>query len=339
MTTPLPDAADYKWDLLSLGEVMLRLSPPRYERLRRPTSLDLHVAGSQLNVAACLAGLGLSTAFVTNLPENDLGRFVLETCRGYGVDMHHVRMIPESRIGLNFVELNAGPSSTVIYDREASAAASMRTGDFDWDILLGGSRAVYTDGILLGLSDACRETGIEFLRSAAQMGSTTCFDANYRHHIWGSPDAARKVWRTALNHVDVLVTNRMVSEEVFGFRGTDEELVSRYRDEFGCQTVALTSRTMSGTRKGRWNACALQGTDFVEATPVSFEVADRYGTGDAWFAGFLFAHLRGAGLIEALKLAGALCAFSHGYEGDIVQLTRADLDRLLSPASYGSPVR
>src|SRR5260221_11933536 len=97
------------YDLLSLGEVMLRMSPPRFHRLRRATNLDVYVAGSQLNVAANLARLGKHTAFLSKLPDNDLGLLAYDTCTSYGVDMRYVRMMPGARMGVNYLEFPAAP--------------------------------------------------------------------------------------------------------------------------------------------------------------------------------------------------------------------------------------
>src|SRR5450432_36280 len=150
------------FDLVSLGEVMLRMSPPRYERLRRARSLDVQVAGAQLNVAANLARLGKRTAFVSKLPDNELGMLARDMCQSYGVDMSHVPLVPNTRMGVNYLEFTATPRVGVtIFDRQGSAASTMQPTDFAWADILTGARAAYTDGIMPGLSDGCRATAAE----------------------------------------------------------------------------------------------------------------------------------------------------------------------------------
>ena len=120
-------------DLVSLGEVMLRMSPPRYERLRQATRLDVRVAGSQLNVAANLAQLGKRTAFVSKLPANELGLLARGACQGYGVDVSHLQLVEGARMGVNYLEFGATPRAEVaVYDRAGSAASSIAASDFAW---------------------------------------------------------------------------------------------------------------------------------------------------------------------------------------------------------------
>ena len=122
------------YDVVTVGEGMLRLSPPRYERIRRARTLDVHICGSQGNVASNIARLGLKTAFVTKLPDNALGLLANDHYMSCGVDTSHIKFIPGSRLGVNYIEFGATPrASAVVYDRKNSAASTIAPGDFDWD--------------------------------------------------------------------------------------------------------------------------------------------------------------------------------------------------------------
>ena len=139
------------YDVVTVGEGMLRLSPPRYERIRRMRTLDVHMCGSQGNVACNIARLGLKTAFVTKLPDNALGLLAKDHYMSCGVDASHIQLIPGARLGVNFIEFGATPrASAVVYDRKGSAASTIAPGDFDWDEILNGTRLAYTDGIFPG---------------------------------------------------------------------------------------------------------------------------------------------------------------------------------------------
>ena len=321
-------AADRAYDLISLGEVMLRMSPPRYERLRRARRLDVHVAGSQLNVAANLARLGWRTAFLSKLPANELGVLARDACESYGVDMQHVRMVQAARMGVNYLEHTVAPRvSAIVYDRAGSAASTIRPDDFDWPAMLGITHIAYTDGIMPGLGQSCRKASLLFLRAARDAGCLTAFDVNYREHLW-SEERAREAWSALLPLVDVVVTNRSVSEGVFGYAGTDEEMMRRYVEQFGSKVVVLTSREMFGILRGAWSSRALSEGEVVQGRRFEFDIVDRYGTGDAFLAGFLYGYTA-EGVQYGLDFGNALCALAHTTEGDVAQVSPAEVEAML----------
>lgn len=318
-----------RYDLVSLGEVMLRLTPPKFERLRQTTRLDVCVAGSQLNVAANLAQLGKRTAFISKLPANELGLLARDTCQGYGVDTSHIKLVPGARMGVNYVEFGATPRAGVaVYDRQGSAASTLTRDDFDWPAILKQTRLAYTDGIFPGLSDSCREAALEFLTVARRLGCTTCFDVNYREHLW-SAERARQVWETLLPHVDVVTTSRSVSEVVFGYSGADEAILKRYQNDFGCKVVCLTTREILGVLRGAWSSIGLMDRQIYRGQRYEFDVVDRFGTGDAFFAGFLYGYLE-RDVEYALNFGNAACALAHTIEGDVARMAAYEVDATLS---------
>jgi len=317
------------YDLVSLGEVMLRMSPPRYQRLRRATRLDVCVAGSQLNVAANLAQLGWRTAFVSKLPDNELGLLARAACRSYGVDTSYLPLVAGARIGVNYLEFSLAPRRPqVVYDRAGSAASTITAADFDWPAILQGARFAYTDGIFPGLSEGCAAAAGEFLQAARRQGAITCFDVNYREHLWSEP-RARAAWQQLLPHVDIIATNRSVSEAVFGYHGSDAEIMRCYHAEFGSRLVCLTSREMSGLKRGAWSAVALYDDAVVTGRRVEFDIVDRFGSGDAWFAGLLYGYAA-QGVGYGLDFATALCALAHTIEGDVAQVSAAEVEAMLA---------
>ncbi|MCL4249337.1 MAG: sugar kinase [Anaerolineae bacterium] len=314
--------------LVTLGEVMLRLSPPRFQRLRSARSLDIHVAGAQLNVAADFARLGGEAAFVSKLPATELGWLAHDTCRSYGVDMRHVQMLPDVRMGINYLEFTVSPRAPVaIFDRKGSAASTMTPDDFDWAAILDGATIAHTDGIVPGLGDSVRETATAFLQTARAMGVKTSFDVNYREHLW-TESAARACWEQLLPLVDVIVTNRGVSEAVFDFHGSDEDIMRAYHDAFGCEWVCLTQRELFGLERGAWSSKLLAGGQVFAGRRYEFESLDRYGTGDAYFAGVLYGYAR-SDAQYAVDFGDAACALAHTTEGDVIPFAAHDVERLL----------
>jgi 2-dehydro-3-deoxygluconokinase len=316
-------------DLVSLGEVMLRMSPPRYQRLRRMRTLDVEVAGAQLNIAANMARFGKKAAFVSKLPKNELGVLAYDTCTSYGVDMQYVQMVDGARMGVNYLEFTATPRAPVtIFDRKGSAASTITAQDFDWAAILAGVKIAHTDGIFPGLSTGCREATTAYLLTAKEAGAATSFDMNYREHLW-TPQTARECWDTLLPSIDILVTNRSVSEIVFGFSGTDEDLLRQYHAGYGCKLVCLTSREIDGIMRGAWSSVALHEGAVVQGRRYEFDAIDRYGTGDAFFAGLLYGYLEGD-VQFALNFGNAACALAHTIEGDIAQFSAAEVLPLLA---------
>lgn len=314
--------------LVSLGEAMLRYSPPRNQRLRAATSLSIHLCGAQFNVAANLAFLGKSTVFLSRLPDNELGQLARSAGMNCGIDMSYVRMTPDSRIGTVYVEFGAEPRANIhLYDRKDSAASEISAGDFPWKEILKDSQLAYTDGIFPGLSRNCREATLEFICVAREVGSAVCFDMNYRATIW-TPDEASNAYRQILPSVDILVTNHAVSQMVLGFHGSDEEVAQRYRGDFGCSTVCITSREMMGNRRGKWKSLALDKEEIVYGRPFEFEVVDRFGTGDAFFSGFLYGYSERNAQF-ALDFGNALCALAHTVEGDVIPVSVHEVMALL----------
>jgi 2-dehydro-3-deoxygluconokinase len=328
------------YDLVSLGEVMLRMSPPRYERLRRATKLDVQVAGSQLNVAANLARLGWSTAFISKLPDNPLGLLARDACLSYGVSMEYVNMVPGARMGVNYLEFTVEPrAGVVVYDRAGSAASTVEPNDFDWVNILKGTKLAYTDGIFPGLSESCAQTAMTYLQLARQQGCLTAFDVNYRYHLW-TESRAKVVLSRLLPLVDVLVTNRFVSENVFGFEGSDATVMQHYADNFGCKLICLTTREMVSPMRGAWSSQALYDGEIIVGRRLEFDVVDRFGTGDAYMAGVLYGFVTSAGNVQhALDFGNALCALAHTIEGDVAQVSVDEVEAVLSGGYNAQPRR
>jgi 2-dehydro-3-deoxygluconokinase len=235
---------------------------------------------------------------------------------------------PNGRVGLVFVDFGMEPRQTAhCYDRQNSSASTIGPADFDWNAIASQTRLVYTDGVFAGLGPNCRDAVFALLEAARRQGATSCFDMNYREMIW-TAEQARTVYEQALPLVDVLVTNRGVSEQVLGLSGSDEDLLRSYREEFGCRTVCLTTRHMESSRRGSWNSQVLWDGELIKGTARCFEVIDRFGTGDAFFAGFLHGFLDGNPRL-AVDFGNALCALAHTIQGDVADVSLDEVQALL----------
>jgi 2-dehydro-3-deoxygluconokinase len=317
------------YDAVTIGEGMLRLSPPPCERIRCARTLDAHVCGSQGNVACNLAGLGLQSAFLTKLPKNDLGLLMRDFYRGCGVDTSHIGWVEGSRLGLTFVEFGANPRpSAAIYDRRQSAAGGLSPDDFDFDAVLRGARLAYTDGILPGLSEKCRATAAAFLAAARRQGCLVGFDLNYREHLW-TPAEAGRVLAGFLDSVDVLIASPSVSESLFGIGGSAEDVLRQCHERFGCRVVACTSRQFHGPRRGSFGATVLCNGKFFTGKTHDTEIVDRFGTGDAWDAGFFYGYLERSDPQYAVDFANAMGALAHTTPGDVILTSVEEVESVM----------
>jgi 2-dehydro-3-deoxygluconokinase len=232
-------------------------------------------------------------------------------------------------MGVNYLEHTVTPRvSVIVYDRAGSAASTMGPDDYDWPAIVRDTRVAYTDGIMPGLSEGCRQAALALLQAAREVGCLTAFDVNYREHLW-TEERAREVWSEMLPLVDVIVTNRSVSEAVFGYKGSDEQIMRRYEQDFGNRIVVFTTREMFGILRGAWSSQALHQGEVLNGRRFEFDIVDRVGTGDAFAAGFVYGYVE-QGAQYGLDFGNALCAIAHTFEGDVAQVSAAEVQAMLS---------
>lgn len=333
-------------DLICFGEAMLRLSPPAFHRLEQMHQLDAQVGGSEFNVAAGAARLGLEASWVTALPDNALGRLVRNQARSHGMTMPATHWAAGSRLGLYFVEMGAAPRpSSVLYDRAHSAMATLPAGTFDWAAIMAGARAFHTSGITPALGPGAAAETAAALRAARAAGCFTSYDLNFRNRLW-TPEQARQVQTPLLQHVDLLITTEEDADVVFGIKpehadrsyatlDTDPyaQVAQALAQRFGFQAVAITMRKNPGVWRNFWSALVYAHGQIHRSAEYEVEVVDRIGAGDALAAGLLFAHLRGRGWEKAIAFAAAYSALKHSMPGDCNLATENEVERLLGGAA------
>jgi len=319
------------YDVVTLGEAMVRLSPPNFRRLEQAETFDVQVGGGELNVAVSVARLGLSAAWVSRLTRNPLGRMVEDRARLHGVDTGHVVWTDEDRVGLYFTEFGAAPrASAVLYDRAGSAVSKLAPGMVDWPSVLAGVRWFHTSGITPALSASCTEVTREALQAARAAGARTSFDVNYRKKLW-SPEQAGRVCTDLMQWTDVLITTEEDTRIVFGITGADYGEVARQLVErFGFQAVAITIRENPLVWQNTWSALCLAGGTLYESKRYTVEIVDRVGAGDSFSGGFIFGWLASAGDLQyALDFGVANAALKHSIPGDLCWTTREEVEALL----------
>lgn len=290
---------------------MLRLSVRPGDRIEDAPAFDVHVGGSEANVAYAAARVGLRAAWTSVLPDNSLGRRVATTLGAGGVDTSLVRWKADGRLGLYFVELGAAPRPiSVTYDRAASTMALASASDFDWPSVVD-TQVLHVSGITLGLSASCRELAKHAMQEARRAGATVTFDVNYRQKLWDRSAAAAAV-RDVAPLIDVLICTQEDAHDLFGVNGALD---------LGVETVVVT--------RGADGAVASRAGVSIERRGHPVETVDRVGAGDAFVAGLLWGLLDGS-LELGLERGLAMSALKMTLHGDLFRLGAADVTALLA---------
>ena len=309
-------------DVLTLGEAMLRLSPPGRLRLPQAQALDIRMTGTEANTAAALCVLGLKPTWVSRLPDTALGHMVADSFRALSIDVSHVVWAsPKERLGLFYMEPEAPPrAARVIYDRAGSAATRITPADLP-DALFDCHRHLHVTGITVALSDSCAETVADAVARARQRGRTVSLDINYRAMLW-STDEAKQALTPLLSSLDVLFCARADAARVFGLSGSAEDMARAFGGQFGVPLVVITV--------GADGALALDnGVATVQpAFPIEATV-ERLGSGDAFAGGFLAGWLSGS-VAQGLQLGAAAAALTRTIPGDMLIATRAEVEAVIA---------
>lgn len=335
--------------VITFGEAMIRLAPPHFQRLEQTSSLDVQVGGGELNVAVGVARLGLSSAWISRLPKNPLGRIAENRARQAGVDTSHIVWASDgdSRMGLYFLEFGAAPrASSVLYDRKNSAISAIRPGEVDWKKVMEGARWCHTSGITPALSDTAAEVTREALQAAKQAGLTVSYDLNYRGKLW-SPDKAQAVQEPLMEYVDVLITTEEDTSVVFkihaGSKGeetytkvsgeTYAEVARKLQEKFHFDAVAITLRENPLVWRNTWTAIAYADGKVYDDVKYELEIVDRLGGGDSFSAGFIYGKLTKGSYQAAVRYGNAFSALKHTMPSDFNWASLAEVEGLLKGSS------
>jgi len=308
-----------KYDLLTCGETLLRLSPPGLQRLEQAREFDVGIGGSELNVGCVLARLGRRVAWVSRLPEGPLGRIVDGEARRHGVDTSHIRWVAGARLGLMFFEPGPAPrNARVIYDRQHSAASGLAFEDAPWETLIAASARVHLSGITPALGPSCRALISQLAALAASVGKPLSYDLNYRATLMTEAEA-RAMLDAVAPHTELFIVTERDARAVLGFSLQAERLAEAIAARYGMPLVALTRPP--GEEPGDL-LFARGAIRYAPRYPV--EIVDRIGAGDSFVAGLLHGLLDGD-LDLAIRLAAYAAAVALATPGDISYFGSEDL--------------
>jgi len=356
MALSIKPKAACRFDLVALGEIMLRLDPGE-GRISTTRSFRAWEGGGEYNVARGLKRcFGLDAAVVTALADNPVGRLIQDCIYQGGVDQSHLRWVPydgigrEVRNGLNFTERGFGVRGAVgCSDRGHTAISQARPGDFDWDGIFGreGARWFHTGGIFAGLSESTAAVAEEAMLAARRHGVVVSYDLNYRPSLWraiGGQARAREVNRALARHVDVMIGNEedftaaLGLEVEAGGEGFTRLDVASYRAMIEVATrafpvwsvVATTLRQARTATRNDWGAlCWCEGQLHSAVQRDGLEILDRVGGGDSFASGLIYGFLAGRGAQYAVECGAAHGALAMTTPGDTSMVTLAEVEKAM----------
>lgn len=315
------------FDIMGFGEVMLRLSPTSKERISQGEIFEKKAGGSELNVVSGSSLLGVRTGIITKLPANEIGNFIKNKIRFYGVsdDCVLYDRSEQKRLGIYYYESGAYPRKpTVVYDRGNSSLTSVSLEEID-ESVYGDTKIFHVSGISLALGENVRRVAVELIRRFKKKGALISFDVNYRAALWDE-DTARRVITEILPWVDLLFVSEETLRRMFAQTGALEEIMKGFAGQWGVKMIATTMRKVISPTKHSWNSKIYTVADgrFFEETPYeNIEVVDRLGSGDAYLSGVLFGLVRYQNPQKALEFGNAMAAIKNTIPGD---MTASDFD-------------
>lgn len=315
--------------VVTMGEIMLRLSTPGFQRFAQAESLDVVYGGGEANVAVSLANYGLDAYYVTKLPQNPIGQAAINSLRKFGVNTDFVARGGE-RIGIYFLETGASMrASNVVYDRAHAAIADATAEDFDFDAIFEGADWFHFTGITPALSEEAAKLTEEALKAAKKHGVTVSVDLNYRKKLW-TPEKAKSVMTNLMQYVDVCIGNEEDAEKVLGFKPgeTDvtkgelelegyKDIFKQMQETFNFQYVATTLRESHSASDNGWSAMIYDGNEFYVSKKYDIRIVDRVGGGDSFSGGLIYGLATGQNFKDALEFAVAASALKHTIPGDV----------------------
>ncbi len=338
--------------VVTFGEIMLRLSPPGYSRFSQAQQFDVIYGGGESNVAVSLANFGIPVHFVTRLPLNDIGDCALQELRKRGVGTEYI-LRGGNRLGIYFLEMGAvARGSKVIYDRNYSSIAEAEGGMFDWESIFEDAHWFHWTGITPAISQGAADALLEGLKVASNKGITISTDLNYRKNLWKYGKASSEVMPQLVEYCDIILGNEEDAEKHFDIHpeGVDvtqgdsieaeayESVCAQLMKRFDkCKKVIVTLRGSISASHNSWSGVLYNGEKLMTAPTYQItHIVDRVGGGDSFMGGLIY------GLIawpddeqKALNFAVAASCLKHTIFGDANLVTTDEVIKLMEGDASG----
>ncbi len=336
--------------VITMGEIMLRLSTPNFEKFIQADEFDINYGGGEANVAVSLANYGHDAEFVTKVPDNEIGECAVAALRKYNVGTKNIARGGE-RLGIYYLESgSAVRPSKVVYDRAHSAISEAVAADFDFDAIFDGADWFHFTGITPALSDAAAELTEQALIAAKKHNVKVSVDLNFRKKLWSS-EKAQKVMKNLMKYVDVCIGNEEDAHLVLGYKPGNTDVTSGelelagYKSifeqmvaDYGFEYCVSSLRESHSASNNDWSACIYNGKtkEFYHSKKYHLTpIVDRVGGGDSFAGGVICGLLDGKDFKDALEFGVAASALKHTIPGDFNFASRKEVDTLAGGDASG----
>ncbi len=333
--------------VVCLGEIMLRLNPQNNLRFVQADNFNATYAGSEASITVSLASLGLNAAFITKVPDNEIGQAAVNSLRKFGVETNFIKREGE-RLGIYFVEKGASQRpSKVIYDRKYSAIAMAQQGDFDWEQIFKDAEWFHFSGITPALGDNVADICLEACKYAKSKGIKVSCDLNYRNKLWNT-SKANEVMTKLMEFVDICIGNEEDAEKIFGITGNNgddtyesidydayKSVAQKLIDKFGFEMVALTLRESISANRNLWSGLLYNGQDYYISNKYDIDIVDRLGAGDSFCSGFIYSQITGLDYQKTVEFAVAASCLKHTIEFDFNLVSVNEIENLIGGDGSG----
>jgi len=339
--------------VVTFGEIMLRLSPPGFLRFSQTNSFDVVYGGGESNVAVSLANYGVPVEFVTRLPKTDIGECALIEMRKRGVGTSHI-VHGGDRLGIYFLETGAvNRGSKIVYDRENSAMAKIKSGMVDWDQVFEGASWFHWTGITPAISQSAADVCLEAVKIASDRGITVSTDLNYRSKLWQYDGNREAIMRELTSYCDIILGNEEDAEMHFGIKPEGLDITSQGQDvkaeaflsvckqmmkEFPrAKKVITTLRGSLSASHNTWAGVLYDGKTMYESKQYQItDIVDRVGGGDSFMGGLIYGLLHYPNEKQkALDFAVAASCLKHTIKGDVNLVKVEEVEKLMNGDASG----
>ena len=325
--------------VVTLGEIMLRLSPPGYQRFAQADSFEINYGGAEANVAASLSQFGHHSLFLSKIPENAIGDAAISTLRSLNVDCDHIAR-GGKRLGIYFLENGASvrPSS-VVYDRADSSVTTASVEEFDFDEIFKDAKLFHVSGITPVLSEDAKKLTFAALKKAKEHHVMVSFDLNYRAKLWTSGvKEKQQMLSEMMEYADICFGNARDAAKCLGYAEdgvdfingdysicTDEEHMRNVLNHYHFSYLVTTLRNSLSASDNGWSGAVCTSDDYYKGRDYMLHIVDRVGGGDSFASGFLHGILSNMGSRKSLEFGLAAAAIKHTIPGDLNYVTESEV--------------
>ena len=333
--------SEKRFDVVSCGEIIMRLSPAVGKVLVQDGPLDRNLGGAELNVVTGISSLGGKTSFLSKIPDHDLGTYAKRCINLSGVNSDFLvyDSSKNKRLALYYYEYGASPRKpSVVYDRNDSSFQFFLSNELN-DEVYSQTKVFHTSGISLGLCENSKQLVKDLIKNFKEAGAVISFDVNFRRNLWGDEKYAREEIEKILPSIDILFASEETLRKMFGQTGDMKDIMRNFTKEHNISLLISTQRTVNSPKSHNFTSIIYSSVNdefYFEEPYKNIEIVDRIGSGDAYVAGALYGLTHFDCPKKALKFGNALGTLKNTLLGDVVCFSKANVEAIIKDHEEGS---